>query len=279
MKKIILFAIIAIFLLATPGTVFAAKPDTNLAGAQKVAWNLSRAVMPDPPYGSLDILGSDTASKLIVNQPNGATEVTITGAMNGLNPNTTYTVYLSNGYTPYQITGWSLNGNWTLGFNSTLWPSGNPYVHTLSVTGNTANGASTGNTYTATISITGDSVTIVATYLSGSAVYPYRYIAIGNISSAGTISGTWTDTMGDSGTWNSLSGNAIKTYTGNTGWSGLFTGTVALFTFVTDVYGAGSWHVNLRDADFPGGPGTYTLSVWINEAGRTMLISDNFQVK
>jgi len=33
----------------------------------------------------------------------------------------------------------------------------------------------------------------------------------------------------------------------------------------------------LVDADFPG-PGTYSLSVWINEAGATMLISDVFTV-
>lgn len=150
-----------------PSIAFAAKPAGNLAGAQKVDWNLSAAVMPVPPYGSRDIPGSDTASKLIVNQPNGAIEVTITGAMNGLNPNTTYTVYLSNGYTPYV----------------------------------------------------------------------------------------------------------------DTGWPGLLPG-VSEFTFTTDSEGEGSWHVNLRDADFPGGPETYTLSVWINEtsSNKTMLISGNFKV-
>jgi len=164
MKKAIVFIlIVALILLVTPGTVFAAKPAGNLAGAIKVPWNLSADVMPVPPYGSRDIPGSDTASKLVVNQPNGATEVTITGAMNGLNPNTTYTVYLSKGYVPM------------------------------------------------------------------------------------------------------------------TGWPGLFTSTVPAFTFVTDAYGAGSWHVNLRDANFPGS-GTHTLSVWINEAGYTMLISGNFEV-
>ena len=146
-----------------PSIAFAAKPAGNLAGAIKVPWNLSADVMPVPPYGSKDIPGSDTASKLIVNQPNGNTEVTITGAMNGLNPNTTYTVYLSKGYD----------------------------LHTT--------------------------------------------------------------------------------------WPGLFTGTVPDFTFMTDGYGVGSWHINLRDANFPGSE-TYTLSVWINETGGTMLVSDNFQV-
>lgn len=87
-----------------PSIAFAVKPAGNLAGAIKVPWNLSADVMPAHPcgaYGTLDIPGSDTASKLIVNQPNGNTEVTITGAMNGLHSNTEYTVYLSNKYTPY----------------------------------------------------------------------------------------------------------------------------------------------------------------------------------
>jgi hypothetical protein len=46
---------------------------------------------------------------------------------------------------------------------------------------------------------------------------------------------------------------------------------------MTDENGAGSWHLNLRNSDFPE-LGTYALSVWINEAGRTVLISDNFDV-
>ena len=106
---------------------------------------------------------------------------------------------------------------------------------------------------------------------------PYTYTAIGSIASDGTMSGTWS-ASGQPGpyTWESISGNAVKTHTGNTGWSGLFTPTVQPFTFTTDEFGAGSWHVNLRDADFSG-PGTHTLSVWINVGG-TMLISDNFDV-
>ena len=79
------------------------KPTGNLAGAKEVDWNLSGDVMPVPPYGSFDIEGSDIASKLIVNQPNGNVEVTVTGVMKGLDPNTTYTVILSNGYTPQLV--------------------------------------------------------------------------------------------------------------------------------------------------------------------------------
>jgi hypothetical protein len=74
------------------------KPTYNLAAAEEVAWHVSAEVGPVPPYGDGDILGSDTASKLIVNQPNGNTEVALTGVMNGLNPNTVYTVLLSKGY-------------------------------------------------------------------------------------------------------------------------------------------------------------------------------------
>jgi hypothetical protein len=53
----------------------------------------------------------DTASKLIVNRPNGNTWLTLTGIMRGLAPRTTYTVYISNGYAPYVQTGWDVSGN------------------------------------------------------------------------------------------------------------------------------------------------------------------------
>ena len=84
MKKFlaIIASFVMLFAFALP--VLAVKPvDT---GAQTYAWHLSGDVMPVPPYGSIDIPGSDTASKLIVNQPNGNTEVAITGVMNGLLP-------------------------------------------------------------------------------------------------------------------------------------------------------------------------------------------------
>lgn len=115
------------------------------------------------------------------------------------------------------ISDWNLNGTWALGFKSALYPSGNPYAHSLTITGNTASGSSTGNTYNATVSVTGNSVTVVATYLSGSAAFPYSYTATGTISGAGTLSGTWTGSDGDSGTWSSTSGTAVKTVTGCTG--------------------------------------------------------------
>lgn len=168
MKKLAaLLLVVAALLFVFAAPVQAVKPDENLAAAEKVVWHLSADVMPSPPYGYYDIPGSDTASKLIVNQPNGNTEVTITGVMNGLNHYTVYTVYLSKPWEP-----------------------------------------------------------------------------------------------------------------GDTWWNGLFTDTVQPFTFTTDAYGAGSWHINLVDSDFQNEPGTYALSVWINvyAVDATLLISDNFQV-
>ncbi|HBG74622.1 MAG: hypothetical protein A2X25_11360 [Chloroflexi bacterium GWB2_49_20] len=274
MKKIriILMLVLALSLFATPA--LAVKPN----GATFVDWNLSAAVMPVPPYGSMDIPGSDVASKLIVNQPNGNTQVTITGVMGGLNPNTTYTVYLSNGYTPYVFTGWNLNGVTGLEFNSTKWPSGNPYQHILNISGNSATGSSTGNTYSATVSVTGNAVTIVAVYNIGSGAYPYTYTAIGIISGSGMLSGTWTATDGDGGTWNSTTGIAVKTYTGSAGWTGFFTSTIPAFTFTTDAYGTGSWHVNITEQNYTGS-GPRDLSVWINKGSSpTILISDVFSV-
>jgi hypothetical protein len=281
MKKIILSGIVIVSLLAMAGPVFAVKPSTNLAAAQKVDWNLSGAVMPVPPYGSGDIFGSDTASKLIVNQPNGNTEVTITGAMNGLNPDTTYTVYLSKAYTPYVYTGWSVLGAWVLRFNL-----GGNYDHdivinvqndgTFSGTGGyPASGPpySITETVTGTIDVMTGAITMHSVYNNG-----YWYDAIGTIASDGTMSGTWGNTgQGYGHSWYSISGHAVKTNTGNTGWPGLFTSTVQPFTFTTDEFGVGSWHLNLRDENFPAS-GTFSLSVWINGGGRTILVSDTFEV-
>jgi len=279
MKRIFATLLIAIsILLVAP--VLAVKPAGNLASAENVLWHLSADVMPVPPYGSRDIPGSDTASKLIVNQPNGDVEVVITGVMNGLHPNTEYTVYLSKAYTPYVFTGWSIVGTWVIRFilgasyyhdiiinvqsDGTFsgyggWPAGGPYTITETVTGN--------------INVMSGDVTFHSVYNNG-----YWYDAIGTIASDGTMSGTWGNTgQGYGHQWLSISGQATRTHTGDTGWPGLFTSTIPPFTFTTDEYGSGSWHLNLRDGDFPEA-GTYTLSVWINEAGATMLISNNFSV-
>jgi len=296
MKKLIYLIVLALILglvltgclLSNVGQVPATeqtkvKPTGNLAGAKTYAWHLSADVMPVPPYGSKDIPGSDTASKLIVNQPNGNTEVTITGVMNGLDPNTEYTVYLSDLYTPYVDTGWSITGNWT--FRCVL---GGNWDHDYTITTQTGNVFSgtggypaTGPPYSITETVTGiiDAMGGVITLFHSDYNNGYWYKATGTINPAdGTITGTWgNDSQGYGHTWYSMSGNAIKTHTGSTGWPGLFTSTVQPFTFTTDAYGSGSWHVNLTDANFTGA-GIYTLSVWINDVGATILISDNFQV-
>jgi hypothetical protein len=283
MKKAIIFIlVVALILLAVPSVIFAAKPATNLAGAVKVAWNLSGAVMPVPPYGSLDIPGSDTASKLIVNRPNGNTVVTITGVMNGLTANTTYTVFISNGYTKYADTGWDVAGDWIISFEF----EGPSYSHDMTL-GPNANSGSGGYPvegppyeYPWTItsgSVSGNTIDFYAIYHDCAVEGAIMHVT-GVIASDGQMSGDWTDNawgLNRSGTWTSTSGNATKTHTGDTGWPGLFS-TIQPFTFTTDGLGSGSWHINLKDADFTS-TGTFNLSVWIN-VGATILISDVFQV-
>lgn len=274
MRKTIISLLMISVLLVSVGFVMAVKPAGNL-GAQKVSWYLSADVMPVPPYGSRDIPGSDTASKLIVNQPNGATEVTITGAMNGLDSNTEYTVYLSKGYTLNKK--WSVTGTWVIAVNN------GAYIHDYTFTMTSLpDGTFTGiggypagsdpYTYDEIVTegeIVGDTISFTATYQNG-----YVWHATGKINSGGEL----VEGRGDSGVseWHSTSGVATYTMMGS-GWSGLFTSTVQPFTFTTDDYGAGSWHLNLRDSDFLGGLNNYKLSVWINRGG-TMLISDNFDV-
>ena len=175
---------------------------------------------------------------------------------------------------------WSVVGDWTLRFLL-----GNPYVHDMTVTLQQIGGdfegyghyvPDPGYTWTVTGNVVGDSVSFHILYTGKNAGY---YVdAVGTIASDGTISGSWTSNVGQSGTWESVDGQAILQGMVGTGWSGLFTNTIPPFTFTTNEYGTASWHLNLRDSDF-NGPSTYTLSVWINEAGGTMLISDNFTVE
>lgn len=254
-------------------------------GAQTYAWYLSADVMPVPPYGSRDIPGSDSASKLIVNQPNGAVEVTITGVMNGLNPTTEYTVFLSKSYVPYVFTGWNVVGTWVLRL---YYGASGIYDHDIVIINVQSDGTFTGTggypaggspyswPYNETVSGTIDIMTGEITFHSDYQ-NDYFYDAKGTIALDGTMSGNWTGKNQPTYAWESISGQAVKTHTGDKGWSGLFTSTVQPFTFVTDADGSGSWHINLRDSDFSG-PGTHNLSVWINEAGKTILISENFTV-
>ena len=258
------------------------KPE-GLGGAQTYDWYLSGDVMPAPPYGSKDEPGSDTASKLIVNQPYGAVEVTITGVMNGLTPNTTYTVYLANGYTPYVDTGWNVTGDWVL--NVTIGTSVYPEDTIFLQIGDSIPGSTSleGSLLYASSLWVIDEGSVVGSAIDFSAYYdpnPTRTVHFwGTIAADGTMSGDWADDppYTRSGTWVSTDGVAEKTHTGDDWYTGLFTKTVLPFPFTTEVDGSGSWHVNLRDSDFYG-PDTYNLSVWINKPGATILISDTFVV-
>jgi hypothetical protein len=256
------------------------KPE-GLGGAQTYAWHLSADVMPVPPYGSYDIPGSDTASKLIVNQPNGNVEVAVTGVMNGLEPNTEYTVYPSDAWPTYEK--WNIVGDWSLRF---LFGTG-VYDHDMTVTfqdNGTGAFLGTGHSTTqdpektwdilATSEVVVDTITLDLIYTGSGAGYTVH--AIGTIDTDGTIiDGSWSSSASQSGTWSSYSGNATKKTVGS-GWPGLFNN-LETFTFMTDADGAGSWHFNLKNEDFSV-PGSYGLSVWINKGGSTILISENFEV-
>ncbi len=277
---ILLTASLMIGLLVTAAPVSAAKPAGNLGGAQTIGWNLSADVMPVPPYGSRDIPGSDTASKLIVNQPNGNTEAAITGVMKDLNANTEYTVYLSKGYAPYDFTGWSVAG--TFGVNVRY--LGVDYPETLILTQNSGGGITGVSLDTVPpasyFSVIGGSVdgTTVTIHCQRGGLLTYL---VGTIAPDGSMSGNWYDvapTGSRTGTWATTSGAAVKLSTGSTGWPGFFTSNIPAFTFTTDEFGAGSWHVNLKDSDLPSDGSVFDLSVWINAPGATILISDPFQV-
>lgn len=280
MKTLISVGLCLIMLFSSVSIVFAVKPDG--VGAVEVPWNLSGDVMPVPPYGSMDIPGSDTASKLIVNQPNGNTEVVITGVMNGLLPNTSYTVYPSKGYTPYKVTGWDVEGSYTL--NLTV--GSTPYIEYLVLTQD--GGELTGQSLALNPEQTSsrwniDSGSVIDNVITINAHFgtdtSMKLIMEGTIATDGSMSGTWHDVGWNtrSGIWSTTAGHATKTFTGNQSWPGLFPGQ-STFTFVTDEYGSGSWHLNLKNEDFLVS-GEYILSVWINNInGKTILISNNFTV-
>ena len=67
------------------------------------------------------------------------------------------------------------------------------------------------------------------------------------------------------------------THTGDTIWPGLFREGVQPFTFTTTPSGNATWHKNLKMAVLPG-PGTYSISAWVNGPAGTILISDTFTV-
>lgn len=276
MKKIFSLFIALTLLAFVASPALATKPDSKDNGAKFYNWYLSSSVMPVPPYGSADVIGSDTASKLIVNQPNGKVKTMLTGAMKSLKPLTIYTVYLSKGYTPYEITeNWNVTGIHKI----SLTIGSTPYTEYLKLeqSGNTLTGSlaldeaqtqSKWNIDTATIN--GEIVEIYAHFGSNTNM---KLVMNGTISSDGTISGNWHDIDWNtrSGNWSTSSGAAKKIVTGDTTWPGLIAG-VNPFTFTTDEFGSGSWHYNFKDES------PEELSVWINGAGGTILISDSIKL-
>jgi hypothetical protein len=278
MKKLFSVALSLILFSALSSVAFAEKPFDFLTGARKVRWNLSRAVMPVPPYGSIDIPGSDKASKLTINQPNCKADIKIDGIMKNLNPETTYTVYLSNGYKPYKEKGWDVSGSYVFNF---IWKDiGYPNDVTLTQTGDKITGTigwpSNQHPYSVEGTVTG---TIHGNKLILYIDYNDRdnlRTVTATINTEGNISGTWLDANADFGDL-TTTGAAVKKHTGDTGWPGLFTNTVEPFTFTTNKSGDGKWNINLGNSNFPE-PGTYTLSIWINGDGATLLISNSFKV-
>ena len=239
------------------------------AGAQTYAWFLSGSVMPVPPYGSVDIPGSDVASKLIVNLPSGVINATITGVMGGLAPSTTYTVYIAKPY----VSTWDVSGSYVINVeylgvnypeNAVLTQSG------TAITGTSLGGGPYPMFSIIDGSVIGNHIHVVMT-LGG-----LKTELDGTIAPDGTMSGTWMDTAGGSrtGTWATASG--IANHKGS--YPGLYTSAVQPFTFTTDDTGSGSWHVNIRNKDIIGQNLGSVASVWINGAGATMLISENFQI-
>jgi len=274
MKKIaISLAVAMVAMCVTLSTVGVA--SLSESGAQTYTWFLSGKVMPVPPYGGVDIPGSDVASKLIVNLPSGAINATITGVMGGLQPDTTYTVYLSPSYKPY--TPMSVVGNYA-------WLVLGTYAHDLEITSQNPDGTFSGtggypeggNPYNLpgqtveaiTGQVIGNQITLTTTYV-GPYNPGYSATVTGTIASDGTMSGTspWE--------WHTTSGHATIA-SGSTGWPGLYTSAIQPFTFTTDDTGSGSWHVNVRNKDILGGGPM--ASVWINGGGATILVSENFQI-
>lgn len=273
-KLLVGTAVGAIMLGAMIVPAFAAKSSTNNAGAKTYAWHLSADVMPVPPYGSVDEPGSDIASKIIVNQPNGKVVANMTGIMRGLTPGTEYTVYLSNGYTPATFAGWDVSGTYVINVNylSVDYPETLVLTQSgTSITGVSLNTIPPASLFTITGgSVIGSNITINAN-LGSLAIQ-----MIGTIAPDGSISGAWADVAPGTrtGTWASTSGTATKNYTGSAGWPGYSTN-VPAFTFIANSEGSGNWHINLTGENI-------TLpkdfSVWINSGGGTMLISDSIHL-
>ncbi len=269
MRKLIL-SILFLFLVSSP--VIAAVTNTYNSDFLTVTWNLAGAVMPSP-FGTSDIPGSDLVSTLIYNRQTINSAASLRGVMKGLDPKTTYTVYISKEYMPYHAA--SISGAWQ-------WTVLGTYTHDMDVFEQAEDGTfmgiggypagsfpydGAGQTQEAITggSIKGDNITFTTTFL-GPYDMGYSASVSGIINPDGSITGT--------GPWEwSAKPGSVTPASGSSEWPGLLPGTEP-FTFTTDSKGAASFNYY-----FNGGPFGSAMSVWVNSGPRTVLISDPILIK
>jgi hypothetical protein len=258
----------------------------HVGGSLEVPWHVTADVVSFP-WGQHDILGSDSASRLIVNRPSGTTEVDLTGLMGGLAPSSKYQVMIANGYEPWRK--WSMTGLWTLQFN---FGSGTDNYN-LQITSQDSWGLISGIVVDSQSNNNIGSVTGTLTSLRAPARSTVALIISVNgyvITASGfvdydvptyslTISGTYSDSNSNSGSWNTVSGQLHSI--GTTGFPGQLA--TPVIYFVTDQFGKATWHWNLRSIDFPqSASGNLPISVWINlppeQSQWSILASDSFTV-
>ena len=241
------------------------KQNRDDEGAIKEDWTISSSA----------IWSSDSTCKLIFNHPNGHTTATITGIMRGLNPSTTYTVHITDGYVTNN--GWSMTGTWT----RNVVYSGTTYTHSYTTTqsGDTYTGTgrkpATGTieaTESVTGTITGDYLTFHSTYLTGDPGYTQD--AVGTIAPDGSISGTWTDNDGRSGSWTSPAGSAKPTET-TTSTNYLM---IPTLTLKTNPAGNANFHINIHRDDLSF-DSEHSITLLIKEGDYTILFSDPITLK
>jgi hypothetical protein len=282
MKTEQLVPIMAIIILILVGVITLIFLQDRSSNQENIPLHLSSMVAPAPPFGCGDIPGSDTSSQLVVSRNNNDNTLSITGGMKGLHPNSDYTVFLSNGY-PINSYRWDLRGKWNLKF----FGDGDPSDYEVTITAQSAPDCHAGSPVEGYVihlsgpdqglsdSVTGrinreiDSFELI---IMGEGSNHANYVN-GTISRDGTMEGTWAYSTGKTGIWQSTEGSATSSPI-TSQWPGYST-TLKGFNFTTDNTGSGSWHVTLEKEDFTS-PRSQNLSVWINEAGRTILISDNF---
>lgn len=271
MKQILTLLILSLVIAVPVTIVRAVKYSENKAGSVNYYWHLPSTVIPMSPGEALDIPDSDTASQLRVNRPNGRVKLNMTGFMRNLHPDTNYQVLLSKSYSKYENTGWNISGFWLINYQI---PGGFvAYDMNLSQTGNNVTGAGgypqegpySIETTVSSGTTVGDKVNLTINYTKGKSG---TMTMVGSISTTGTLSGTWTDTLGGSGVWSSRVGTAVKTDTGSDYWPGLLEG-VESFNFMTNASASGTWSYQFKDK------APEDFSIWIKEGSKVVLISDS----